>query len=245
MSYSVAITVTSCQGNKAISGASISDGVNTTKTTDKNGQATFEVVNSVDQDGNPDPDLPDQVRISADGYGPLFATVNPPPDGPSSVAFCLQPYSDQPGQNPSLQKPSAPTLKAQPSTMTTDASILVSWTSPQSYDKYLIWWTYQGAPQGGHFPQGEVDNTGTSGSWTATPVSPGYTYIFQVEGGNKNFWGILKSVYSGWGPSSRIEGPANLTTLKGYLQASGVSLPQNMRSLMAPQTSLSKFMKLS
>lgn len=240
MSYTVSITVTDCQTGKPLQGVVITDGQSTPVKTGKNGQVNFEVTSP---ENAPDENVADTVQISLDKYTPESATLSP--DGPFETAICLQPYPEPPSPSPPLQIPGAPRLTPQPATITTDNSILVSWTSPQSYDKYLIWWTYEGAPQGVSFPQGEVDNTGSTGSWTASPTTSGYTYTFKVEGGNKNLWGILGYHYSGWGPTASVPAVPNFTSLRAFLQASGVSLPQRMRSLMSSQASLRTFMKLA
>ena len=235
MSYTVLITVTNPQG-AGIEGAVINDMLSSVST-DQNGQANFEVVGSED-----DPNPADTVQITKPNYGPETEQLG---SNLGAVEVVLEPLPMSPAPGPAAQEPGAPNLTPQPATITSDNSILVSWISPQSYEKYLIWWTYEGAPSDASFPQGEVDNTGTTGSWTATPTTPGFTYTFKIEGGNRNLLGILGYNYSGWGPTASMKAVPNLTSLKQFLRASGISLPSQLKSLMLPQTSLRKFMKLS
>jgi hypothetical protein len=124
-------------------------------------------------------------------------------------------------------------------TITKDCSIIVEWQSTITYDKFLIWWTENGIALG----QGENDAKGTSGTWTAAPTRPACYYTFSVKGGVAREWG--KYDYSDWGPQIKIIAPPNGTSLRRYLQASGIDpARQGMRGLMFPQSSLRRFMKL-
>jgi hypothetical protein len=69
------------------------------------------------------------------------------------------------------------------------------------------------------------------------------TYTFAIDGGLKSF--PFGYGYSGFGPTASAEAVPNLTSLGAYLQVNDLNLPQRMRSLMSPQTSLRKFMKLT
>jgi|HubBroStandDraft_6_1064221.scaffolds.fasta_scaffold436192_1 hypothetical protein len=232
MSYTVVITVTDCSPpNKPIKGAIITDGSSDgTKTTDQKGQASYEVTGDED-----DPDLPYTVQVSAgNNYGVQMITLEP---GEGSVSLCL-PASLGQGSGIPVVPPDAPDLFPNPASLRGPNCITVTWTAPQSYDKYLIWWTQNGTAM----PQGEVDTSGRSGSWTTPETIPGFQYTFSIKGGVSAIGG---DVYSVWGPISRTTAVPNLNSLVLFLLESGFSLPQQMRRLMAPQTSLRKFMKLA
>jgi hypothetical protein len=229
MSYTVLLTVTDCETGKPLQSATVTDG-QTTGTTDKNGQVNFEVVGTDD-----DPDPVDTVRISATNYGPQYAGLG---SNLPALYICLQTLTSSPPQAP-LPKPSLPSLNPQPANLKQGNRIAVSWTAPQSYNKYLIWWTLNGVAM----PQGEVDAAGKTGSWTAS-TTPGSFYTFKIDGGAATDpWGDYQ--YSGWGPAAGAKAVPNLTSLRAFLEASGINLPQQMRSLMSTQSSLRNFMKLA
>jgi hypothetical protein len=136
--------------------------------------------------------------------------------------------------------PSISGLDAEPATATQPDRITVKWQSPQSYDKYLIWWTEDGQAM----DQGEVDGTATAGSWTASPTVPGRTYTFSVKGGVSG--GILGNyLYSDWSPAIKLVAPAHRRSLRQFLVASGVNLSaQGVKALLKRQKSLRGFMKV-
>jgi hypothetical protein len=140
------------------------------------------------------------------------------------------------------QPPIITGIDAEPATMTKPDQITVKWTS-QPYDKFLISWTQNGVAM----DQGEVDSSGSSGSWTASPTVPGARYTFSMEGGVSG--GILGNyLYSDWGPTVTATAPHRYSSLRLFLRASGVDPgAQGLRSLMHQQhqPSLRKFMKLS
>jgi len=235
MSYTNTVIVTDgSPAGKRLPGAVITDDNDghVVGQTDSSGQLT---INDIGGDEN----LAVAIEVSLPNYGPEPAELA---SNLTTVVVPLEPLPISTTDSTN-QKPGAPSLKPQPATITQDNSILVSWTSPQSYDKYLIWWTYVGAPQGAHFDQGEVDNGGTTGSWTATPTTPGFTYTFAIDGGVRSLYVLW--AYSGFGPTASAQAIPNLTSLRAYLQVSGLNFPQQMRSLMSPQTSMRKFMKLA
>jgi hypothetical protein len=128
----------------------------------------------------------------------------------------------------------------EPATITQPNSIRISWRSSMNYDKFLIWWTAGQSPL--PEPQGESDQSGYSGSWTAAPTIPGVIYAFSVKGGVSALGGYL---YSDWGPTVKVSATHNLTSLRQFLQRSGIDpAGQGVRSLMSSETSLRKFMKL-
>jgi hypothetical protein len=228
MSYTVLITVTDCQTGKPIADATVTDGANLT-TTDNNGTTNFEV-----DFPEGDPDLPDTVQISKDRYKPQPVTLDP---RVPRVYTCLEPFALPPPSD--LPPPGLPTVNPKPATLTEDNRIVVNWTAPQPYDKYLVWWTRNGISM----PQVELVNSASkSGSWTATETTPSFSYTFKVKGGVSEISGAY--VYSEWGPEASTVAVPNLRSLRAFLQASGISLPQEMRSLMFTQTSLRKFMKI-
>jgi len=130
-------------------------------------------------------------------------------------------------------------LQPQPYSLTHPAQIVVSWQS-QPYDKFLIWWTENGVPMA----QGEVDSSGSSGSWAAGPVTPGAKYTFSVKGGVSG--GIFGNyLYSDWSPAVPFVAPANLRSLRQFLLASGVNpAKQTVRPLMKGQPSVKRFMQI-
>jgi hypothetical protein len=132
-------------------------------------------------------------------------------------------------------------LNPEPATLSQPDRIVVTWGSPQPYDKFLIWWTQNGDPM----DQAEIDGTATTGSWTATPITPGARYTFAVKGGVSG--GILGNyLYSDWSPTLTIVAPPHLRRLRQFLTASGINpAAQRVRSLLHGQTSLRKFMKLA
>jgi hypothetical protein len=132
-------------------------------------------------------------------------------------------------------------IDPEPATLTQPDRIIVSWGSPKSYDKYLIWWTQNGQP----VKQGEPTVTGIGGSWTATPITPGARYTFAVKGGVSG--GILGNyLYSDWSPTITIIAPDHRRSLRKFLVASGINpAAQRVRSLLHGQTSLLKFMNLA
>ena len=230
MSYTVLISVTNCQTNKPIAGAICTDGT-TPVTTNSNGLCNFEV-----QTLDDDPDLQDKIDISAPAYGPEFVTLDP--ETPE-VSVCLEPYP----VTPPPEQPTNPVVKLdsnEPATLTGAGTITVSWVSIE-YNKFLIWWTVNGLS----LAQGEVDNAGTSGSWTTNqPVIAGATYTFAVEGGT--YAGLSGYNYSGWGNTITVQAVQNLRSLLQFLEHSGIN-PVGLRlsSIMGGQTSLKQVMKLA
>lgn len=158
-------------------------------------------------------------------------------DGQYWESYCqmetiiTQASSSPPGGN--MVPPVITSLTPQPATISQGNRITVAWSSPTHYDKFLVWWTENGIANA----QGEIDSGGNSGSWTASTF-PGNWYTFAVEGGVSDGWGYN---YSAWGPTVRIMGSANLTSLRQYLQSSGVV---SLRSVMHSGDTLRKFMKL-
>jgi len=231
MSYTVLITVTNCQTDKPIKGATVYDGT-TSLSTNAAGQCDFEVMSD-----EGDPDLPDQVQISANEYGPQYTILEP--DDPA-VSICLQPYPN-PQTTGQPTKPVVRVVANEPATLQAGGSITVSWVSSQ-YDKFLIWWTVDGEP----LAQGEDKNSGTSGSWTTNQaVYPGATYTFAVEGGTSS--GPLTGYnYSGWGNTVTVQAAQNLRSLRQFLLLSGIN-PSGLhvRSIMGGLTSLKAVMKLA
>ena len=130
-------------------------------------------------------------------------------------------------------------IDAEPATMTQPDRITVKWTS-QPYDKFLIWWTQNGADMA----QGEVAGPASSGSWIASPTKPGGRYTFSVKGGT--YGGVFGNYnYSDWGPTIKAIAPSHYSSLRNFLRASHVNpSAQGMRSLMRKQGSMRKFMKL-
>jgi hypothetical protein len=131
-------------------------------------------------------------------------------------------------------------IDAEPATISDPDRITVKWTS-QPYDKFLIWWTQNGEA----LAQGEVDSSGSSGSWTASPTVPGARYTFAVKGGT--YGGIFGNYnYSDWGPTISATAPRQYSSLRYFLRASGVNPgAQPLRKLAHKQSSVRKFMKLS
>jgi hypothetical protein len=154
------------------------------------------------------------------------------------------PITTQVPQAPTQQptKPVIIKIDNEPATLKGDGSITVSWVS-SPYDKFLITWTYEGAPPGGTFPQGEVD--GSTSSWTATPTTPGFTFTFAVEGGISA--GLAAGYnWSGWGPTVAVKAVPNLRSLVAFLNHSGINpAGLSVKSIMGGQTSLKKVMKLT
>ncbi len=138
------------------------------------------------------------------------------------------------------QAPTITAIDAEPATLTQPDRITVKWTS-QPYDKFLIWWTQNGEANA----QGEDGNSGSSGSWTASPTVPGARYTFAVKGGT--YGGVFGNyLYSDWGPTINATAPHHFSSLRLYLRASGINPgAQRLRSLTQKQASVRKFMKLS
>jgi hypothetical protein len=82
-----------------------------------------------------------------------------------------------------------------------DDQITVKWTS-QPYNKFLIWWTQNGVAM----DQGEIDDSQSGGSWTASPITPGALYTFSVKGGVSGGIGG-NYLYSDWARRSRPPRP--------------------------------------
>jgi hypothetical protein len=131
-------------------------------------------------------------------------------------------------------------IDPEPANVTQPDRITVKWGSPQSYDKFLIWWTQNGEPM----HQGESDNTASSGSWTASPVTPGARYTFAVKGGVSGGIGG-NYLYSEWSPTLTVIAPQHFRSLRQFLVASGINpAAQGVASLMKGQKSLRAWMKL-
>jgi hypothetical protein len=151
----------------------------------------------------------------------------------------------------SSQHPTKPVIikvDNEPATLTSYGTITVSWVSTQ-YDKFLITWTQDGF----QMPQGEVDVTADSGSWTTPssasgtnqPVNPGASCTFAVEGGTDT--GLFSPPnYSGWGPTVNVTAVQNLRSLVQFLLHSGINWQGlSVKSIMGGQTSLKQVMKLT
>jgi hypothetical protein len=129
-------------------------------------------------------------------------------------------------------------LDPEPATINQDNRIAVAWSSTIHYDRFLVWWTENGVA----LAQGEIDTGGYSGSWT-TRTRPGYAYTFAVDGGVSA--GVSGFNYSGWGPTEKITASLNLTSLRQFLQHSGINpAGEQLRSRMPSGVTLRKFMKL-
>ena len=158
--------------------------------------------------------------------GPLFCTNvqprtagNPPPVGGA------------------FPPPVITNLDPEPAAINQSNSITVAWSSTIHYDRFLVWWTKNGVA----LAQGEFDAGGYSGSWRVQTV-PGANYTFAVDGGVGYTWGVD---YSGWGPTEKITAVPNLTSLRQFLQHSGINpTGQQLRSLMPSSVTLRKFMNL-
>ncbi len=137
------------------------------------------------------------------------------------------------------QAPTITAIDAEPATLTQPDRITVKWTS-QTYDKFLLWWTQNGEANA----QGEVNNSGSSGSWIASPTVPGARYTFAVKGGT--YGGVLGNyLYSDWGPTVKATAPFHFSSLRLYLRASGINPgAQLLRAKTQKQMSVRKFMKL-
>jgi hypothetical protein len=137
------------------------------------------------------------------------------------------------------QPPVISGVDAVPATTTKPDQITLKWTS-QPYDKFLISWTQNGVAM----DQGEIDSSGSSGSWTASPTVPGAKYTFSVKGGVSG--GIFGNYnYSDWGPTVTVIAPPHFSSLRYFLRASGVNPgAQPLRKLTQKQSSVRKFMKL-
>lgn len=148
---------------------------------------------------------------------------------------------------PQTGKPRPPVitnLQFKPATVKDDASIKVTWEADATanYQCFQIRWN-----EGGHSrEQGEVDYDHypiTTGEWTATPVFPRERYSFAVNGGVS---GGFQCNYYDWGPVANITAPSNLTSLRQFLSTSGINpVGADIRQLVSPLTSLSRFMKLT
>jgi hypothetical protein len=106
-----------------------------------------------------------------------------------------------------------------------------------NYDKYVLGWTQDGVAMA---PQ-DIQQSGASGSWTA-PTVPGHNYTFHVNGGISQFWNYN---YSAWGPTYSVVAALNLTSLRGYLNASGINpAGKDLRSLIPTNQALRQYMQL-
>ncbi len=171
------------------------------------------------------------------GYYPSAA-------GGAAVQICVPPVSQTilpqspPAAGEVLTPPFITNLDPQPATIHQGNSITVAWSSTIQYDKFLVWWTENGIAK----IQGEIDADGYSGSWTAAPTVPGASYTFAMNGGIGYTWG---ADYSGWGPTQKINAVPNLTSLRQFLQHSGLDpIGQHLRSLLPTGVTLKRFMKL-
>ena len=138
--------------------------------------------------------------------------------------------------------PDIQTLSPQPATLSQDNRIIVTWSSSTLYNKIIIGWTENGI----QMDQGEIDlgNPGkNSGSWTAS-TTPGAQCTFSADGGVSG--GVFGNYnYSGWGPKVNITASQNSTSLKQFLENSGINpFGQTLNSLMPHGVTLREFMKL-
>ncbi len=208
-----------------------------------------DVADVVDMDG-PDPTYASVIDVRAGAIYTIWlcgrtGTKDNPDDQIDSVywenlcvgqtivtkSFPLPPTQRQP--------PTITAIDAVPATLTSPDKITVKWTS-QPYDKFLIWWTQNGVAM----DQGEVDSSGSSGSWIASPTTPGARYTFSVKGGVSGGIGG-NYLYSDWGPTIAATAPPRYSSLRLFLRASGINpAAQGMRSIMKTQRSVRRLMKL-
>jgi hypothetical protein len=126
--------------------------------------------------------------------------------------------------------PVVTSLEPRPTTMKQGSSVIVDWTGALQYDRFTIRWTDNGIV----LQQQDVSTGGSTGSWRA-PTTPGHHYTFAVDG--------HAGTWSGWGPAIDFYAPANLSSLRAFLEASGVPPSgQSVRQLMAGQASVKAFM---
>ncbi len=152
------------------------------------------------------------------------------------ASITTQAVSSSPGGN--LPPPTITHIIPYPATIKQDSSMTIEWSAFRQYNKFLVWWTQNGIA----LAQGEINTTGSSGTWSVQ-TTPGYHYTFKVEGGVSA--GLSGYDYSGWGPEVSVVAPANLNSLKQYLQNSGLHIAnQSLRALMPTGTTLRQFMKL-
>jgi hypothetical protein len=158
--------------------------------------------------------------------------------------FCIaQTFVTQaPGQpTQTYPVPVITSFQSDPADISRPNRITVSWTSAQSYDKFLVWWLIHGM----NIPQaeGEIDSGGYSGSWTAQPTQPNVLYDFSLKGGLSAFWNFI---YSDWSPPLQVRAAGNLTSLRKFITGGGTSSNSiHIRPLMKGETSIRKFMHLS
>ena len=128
-------------------------------------------------------------------------------------------------------------VSSQPAKVNQGNSITINWSSPSTYQKFLIANTYNGEP----LAQGQTEGQPPANSWTLT-TAPGNNYTFQVKGGVS---GGFSWSYSDWGPMVSATAAPNLRSLRQFLTYSEVNLSGFvLSSLMPANITLREFMQL-
>ena len=161
-------------------------------------------------------------------------------NGESWELYCAMQYFTTKAKNvapATLPPPVIVEVTPQPATMSQGNSIKVVWEAGIDYDKYVFGWTQNNIQMQSH----DLNISGANGSYTQA-TTPGDEYSFRVNGGISQTWNYN---YSAWSNTMTAWAARNLTHLRQYLSASGVSQPnQSLRSVIPANETLRKFMQL-
>jgi hypothetical protein len=124
-----------------------------------------------------------------------------------------------------------------PASMTQGNNVQLSWSTPSTYQKFIVVPTYDGQA----LQQAELTGNPAGNSLTYA-TAPNASYTFAVEGGVSTGWGYN---YSGFGRTIKVTSAQNLHSLRQFLQYSGIDPTGKMLSSIKPAAdSLRKFMQL-
>lgn len=171
---------------------------------------------------------------SIDGYGgdyPVYIDKSAPVATPAKALVTTS--------EPDYRPPTC-TGAAFPQTLQDSNRIVISWTSPQGYDMYAITCDYSVSPPSGS--RVEDNNGGATGSYTFRQLQPGSVHSFSVQGGADvmDFLaGNLGHHWSAFSPLINVQAAQNTRRLRKFLQDSGVSGANGIRTLVPKSNAIS------
>jgi hypothetical protein len=128
-----------------------------------------------------------------------------------------------------------------PATVGHKNGIKISWGSSVVYGFFQARWAEKGTPAS-QWAQVTIDSSGNSGWFVFEGTQPGVTYDFIVQGCDS---GLLGSSHcSLWSGVTEVTAGQNFTSLRQFLQASGINPTSSLRSHLALGTSLKSWMAL-
>jgi hypothetical protein len=144
----------------------------------------------------------------------------------AALPFTTQSPAQPIGPHPKQPAPSITGTEPHQATLKDPGQIVVRWRANVTFDQYHLIW--QELPSG-KLNEVEIDSSGDTGFFPATPALPGRSYSFKVQGCITHLIGLNDC--SPFTAPTVTQMPANTTSLKTFLRLSRVVLNPGLRSL--------------